>query len=75
MNGKMLHLWKWKNALVGAFFVKFSKAIMKRVRELWIPVDERPTFADAMALNRFQDICRTLRFDYRAIRIARLRNN
>ena len=45
------------------------------VRELWNPVSERPIFRNTMALNRFEDILRMLRFGYRGTRMARLRND
>ena len=45
------------------------------VRELWSPVSGRPIFGNTMALNRFEDIRRMLRFDNKATRKARLRND
>ena len=45
------------------------------VRKLWSPVSGRPLFGNTMVLNRFEDIRRMLRFDNRATRMARLRND
>ena len=47
----------------------------ENVRELWIPVSGRPIFGNTMVFNRLEDIRRMLRFDNRATRMARLRND
>ena len=45
------------------------------VGELWSPVRGRPIFGNTVALNRFEDIGRMLRFDDRATRMARFCND
>ena len=45
------------------------------LRELWNPESGRPIFRDTMNINRFEEIRRMLRFDNRATKMARFRNN